>query len=137
MDTFTDNSGRLAITVVIKNDEKLIIVNVYVPCDPVVAKAFMETVYDKVYETMDRHPDAFLIMGGDFNACMDVKLDSLNRNKTVSEQNLTDFIISNNATCEITDSYRAINPTGGYTWTRQTCQSRLDYIFMSNYLMTK
>jgi hypothetical protein len=33
------------------------------------AIAFMEIVYDKVYEVMDRHTDAFLIMGGDFNAC--------------------------------------------------------------------
>ena len=27
----------------------------------------MQGVYDKLYEVMDSHADAFLIMGGDFN----------------------------------------------------------------------
>ena len=26
---------------------------------------------------------------------------------------------------------------GGYTWTRQACQSRLDYIFVSQYLASR
>ena len=83
--------------------------NVYVPCDPVKAKEFMETVYDKIFEIMDSHPDGFLILGGDFNVCMDATSDSLNRNKSQSENNLTDYIKSNNGTCEISDAYRAIN----------------------------
>ena len=33
---------------------------------------------------------------------------------------------SNNEMDEITDAYRASNLHGGYTWTRQLCQSRLD-----------
>ena len=59
----------------------LIVVNVYVPCDPVIALDFMGTVYDKIYELMDRHEDTFLIMGGDFNACMIPSKDSINRHK--------------------------------------------------------
>ena len=55
----------------VENDiEKLIVVNVYVPCEPVVALEFMESVYGKVYE-MDKHTDDFLIMGRDSNACID------------------------------------------------------------------
>ena len=42
------------------------------------SKVFMENVYDKIYEIMDRHTDAFLILGGDFNACMSAN-DSINR----------------------------------------------------------
>ena len=30
----------------------------------------MEPVYDRIYDLMDRHKDAFLFLGGDFNACM-------------------------------------------------------------------
>ena len=41
---------------------------------------FMEGVYDKIFEMMDRHPDAFLIMGGDFNVCI-TDNDFLNRQK--------------------------------------------------------
>ena len=81
-----------------------------------------------VYEVMDKHSDAFLIMAGDFNSCMNADTDSLNRNKALSEHTLTDYIKSNNGTCEIADAYRAVNSVGGYTWTRQLCQSRLDYI---------
>ena len=48
----------------VKNDiEKLIVVNVYVPCEPVVALEFMESVYGKVYE-MDKHTDDFFIREG-------------------------------------------------------------------------
>ena len=35
------------------------------------------------------------------------------------------------------DSYRFIEKEGGYTWTRQACQSRLDYIFVSQYLTSR
>ena len=41
----------------------------------------LEMVYEKLYEVMDNHSNAFLIMGGDFNACMS-QLDYLNRNKS-------------------------------------------------------
>ena len=70
---------------------------------------------------MDDHEDAFLIMGGDFNACMNMNADSLNRIKSENEIKLTDFIHSNNDTCEIKDSYRVKAHMGGYTWSRQLC----------------
>jgi hypothetical protein len=97
----------------------------------------MEMVYDKIYEIMDRHTDAFLIMGGDFNACMVKEEDSINRAKTINECHLTDYIKVNNETCEIVDAYRTCVEKGGYTWGRQQCQSRLDYIFVSRYLSSK
>ena len=76
--------------------------NVYCPNDHVKSKQFMEGAYDKIYNLMDRHPDAFLILGGDFNACMSQN-DSLNRLGTLNEKILTDFIKSNNSTCEVID----------------------------------
>ena len=96
----------------------------------------MGTVYDKIYELMDRHEDTFLIMGGDFKACMIASEDSINRNKSLNEEKLTDFIKANNDTCEVVDAYRTKEKNGGYTWTRQLCQSRLDYVFVSKYLST-
>ena len=85
---------------------------------------------------MDRHTDAFVVLGGDFNACMSHN-DSLNRAGSVNESVLTDYIKANNSTCEIMDAYRTIERNGGYTWTRQSCQSRLDYIFVSQYLTSR
>ena len=78
---------------------------------------------------MDRHEDAFLIMGGDLNVCINKDADSINREKSRNEITLTEYIGSNNETCEIVDAYRSQVEHGGYTWGRQQCQSRLDYIF--------
>ena len=68
---------------------KLIVANVYCPNDHVHSKVFMEGVYDKIYDVMDRHGDAFLILGGDFNACMSDN-DSLNRSSSVNEREFTE-----------------------------------------------
>ena len=51
----------------------------------------METGYDKIYELMDRLEDAFLIIGGDFIACVIASQDYINRNKSLNEEKLTDF----------------------------------------------
>jgi exonuclease III len=136
-ESFKDTQGRFAYGVFENDLEKIIVENVYVPCDPTIAIEFMEGVYVKLYEVMDRHVDAFLIMGGDFNACMNLGVDSLNRNKSLSENRLTDFIKANNDTCGIVDSYRCKVKEGGYTWASGSCQSRLDYIFVSKYLSTR
>ena len=88
--------GQLAIAVIENELEKLIMANVYVPCDPVVAFGFKESVYDKLYDVMDRHADAFLIMGGgDFNACFNAEQDSINRHKSINDTKLTDYIKTN------------------------------------------
>ena len=51
--------------IVIKNDiEKLIVINVYVPCDSAVPLGFIESVYDKMYEIIDNHTDVFRVFGG-------------------------------------------------------------------------
>jgi exonuclease III len=124
LESSKDESGRMVLVVIENDTEKLIVVNVYCPCDSTLAKTFMESVYDKIYEIMDRHPDAFLIMGGDLNACMTEK-DFLDRNYPQSEILLMDYIKANNNTCEIEDAYRSKESEAGFTWSRQTCQSRL------------
>ena len=63
--------------------------------------------------------------------------DSINRAGSANERLLTDYIKANNSTCEIMDSYRSVESSAGYTWTRQACQSRLDYIFVSQYLTSR
>ena len=132
----TDAGGRFALAVLESDVIKVIVANVYCPNDHVESKIFMENVYDKMYEVMDRHTDAFIVLGGDFNACMSNN-DSINRAGSVNESAFTDYIKANNSTCEIMDAYRAIERNGGYTWTRQSCQSMLDYIFVSQYLTSR
>ena len=54
-----------------------------------------------------------------------------------NEEKLTDYIKVNNDTCEVVDAFRTKEKEGGYTWTGQLRQSRLDYVFVSRYLSTK
>jgi hypothetical protein len=123
--------------IVIENELiKTLVVNVYCPNDHKTSYDFMEKVYDKIFELLDKHPDAFVVMGGDFNACMSSN-DYLNRLGTKQESNLAAMIKSINSICEITDVYRSVEAEGGYTWNRQQCYSRLDYIFVSGYLASK
>ena len=136
VESYTDDEGRVAIVVIENEKLKAVVVNVYCPNDHKASYVFMEKVYDKIFEFLDKHPDAFVIMGGDLNACM-AENDSLNRVKTKQESYLTDYIAANNSTCEIIDAYRSMEADGGYTWNRQQCYSRLDYLFVSNYLASK
>jgi hypothetical protein len=77
-----------------------------------------------------------VILGGDFNACMSDN-DSLNRVKSKNELNFTEYIKANNSTCEIVDAYRSMEQEEGYTWNRQQCYSRLDYMFVSSYMASR
>ena len=79
--------------------------NVYCPNDHVQSREFMDGVYDRINDLMDRHPDAFLVLGGDFNACMSDN-DSLNRIGTANEKIITGYFKSNNITCEVLDSLK-------------------------------
>ena len=118
LESHKDNSGRMAIVVLEKGNDKLIVVNLYVPCDPLHAMEFMEMVYDKLYLVMDEHADAFLIMGGDFNACMCANSDSLNRTKTLNEIKSTEFIESNKwdlYRCSCYDASPRLNNTPSLT----------------------
>jgi hypothetical protein len=60
---------------------KAYIVNVYCRIDHKASYLFMQKVYDNIFELLNKHPDAFIILGEDFNACMSVN-DSLNRVNT-------------------------------------------------------
>jgi hypothetical protein len=80
----------------------------------------IKKVYSKILEILDKHPDAFVIMGDAFNAYMSVN-DSLIGIKTKQESYLTDYIMANNRTCGVMDVYRFIAADGGYTWNRQYC----------------
>ena len=61
LESHTDTEGRMT-AIVIENDRlKTIVVNVYCHNDHRDSYTFIEKVYDKIYELMDEHPDAFVI----------------------------------------------------------------------------
>jgi exonuclease III len=70
LESHTDNDGRLAMLIIEKELIKVLVVNVYCRNDHKNSYEFMEKDDDKIFELMDKHPDAFVVIGGDFNACM-------------------------------------------------------------------
>jgi exonuclease III len=129
-----DSEGRFLILVLKNQDKKFIVANSYFPNDHRIAIDFAETVYLKILEMQHKYPEYLTIAGGDYNVCMNPN-DSLNRNRTNVEKNLSNTIASNNKITNLIDSYRSMHKSGGYTWNRGTCYSRLDYIFISNTLI--
>ncbi len=131
-----DEAGRKLFTLVQNNSEKYLLINVYCPNDHRASIDFMEEVYLKILTILNKHPDCYIILAGDFNCCMSAS-DYLNRNKSVVETELTLLIQQNNDMCDLIDSYKMKSTEPGYTWNRGDCYSRLDYIFISNSLLAR
>ncbi len=131
-----DEKGRQLHLVVQKGDDKFLVVNVHCPNDHNQSKVFIDSVYTKILDILNSFPDCFIVLGGDFNACMTEK-DYLNRNKLKPELELTTLITQLNKTCSLTDSYRYLNQDPGFTWSRGVCYSRLDYVFVSKALINQ
>jgi exonuclease III len=81
---YTDDECRVAVFVIENEKLKAKVVNVCCHNDHKASYLFMEKVYNYISHLLDLHPHAFVIMGGDFNACMSAN-DSLNRVKTKKE----------------------------------------------------
>jgi len=75
-------------------------------------------------------------MLGDFNLVLSDN-DAVNRTNQRHELICRDFINRNLARLGLIDTYRKLHPSGGYTWKRGSCMSRLDMIFVTKCLTNK
>ena len=133
VDCYKDPEGR-QLTIVLKDEDRYIIAtNVYFPNDHKKGLIFAEQVYLKILEFQHKYPDNYTLLAGDFNMCLNEK-DYINRKSTVNEKILSETIILNNITTNLVDTYRVAHDSGGYTWNRGNCYSRLDYVFVSSHL---
>jgi exonuclease III len=133
---FKDDKDRIIIAELENDKRKLIVGDVYYPNDHKEAISFNEMVYNKMLEFQYRSSDASSCLMGDMNQCLSNE-DSVNRNKTKTETELTNLTVLNNESSCLIDSYRTLERQGGYTWRRGDCLSRLDYIFVSDDLKHK
>jgi exonuclease III len=131
VEEFSDRSGRLLIVAIKKEDEKFIVVNSYYPNDHKAGLIFSGELYEKIIQFQQQYPDFDTIYAGDLNMCISKEADSMNRNRTKSEELLANLVVENNRVVEVTDAYRAIRQEDGFTWRRGNCYSRLDYVFVS------
>jgi exonuclease III len=130
-----DDKSRYIIAVIESPLIKLVVGNVYFPNDHKLAINFGAEYYDQLRECQTIYPEHYMVTMGDYNTCIGDQ-DSMNRVRTKVEIELVNKINSDNETCELFDTYRNQHKEeGGFTWSRGSCFSRLDYIFMSSYLI--
>uniref|UniRef100_A0A803T8M6 Reverse transcriptase domain-containing protein n=1 Tax=Anolis carolinensis TaxID=28377 RepID=A0A803T8M6_ANOCA len=133
-EVFKDNEGRvIAVTIDFEN-EKILICNIYAPNGP--KTKFIKTLREKINNTEFDH----MILLGDFNGVLDVKLDKTNSSKKVRETtSLPKNLIVLKEEYDLIDPWRELNPTSkDYTHfsNRHQAWSRIDMIWTSKSLMT-
>jgi exonuclease III len=96
----TDKDDRYIIVGLENSFVNLIVCNVYFPNDHVEASSFTENFYTKLLEFQYVFPEAFTVILGDFNVCMEKK-DSVNRIGTQQELDLVKTLKANNKTCDL------------------------------------
>jgi exonuclease III len=110
---------------VIENDErKFIVVNAYFTNDHKHGATFAEQMYTKVLKVQAKYPDHITFCAGDMNVCLSSN-DSLNRIGLKNEDLMSDVIRNNNKVAKLSDAYRLVHATGGYTWKRGIIYLRL------------
>ncbi len=128
----TDDLGRLCLISVEKYELHLCLINVYAPNNH--CSNFFTTLYEIITNHKINNPDASFIIGGDFNLVMET-CDSINRGRNNSEVRSIKIIKDQNEILNLIDTYRVNSNTGGFTWSRGNCMSRLDMVFASKHLV--
>jgi exonuclease III len=131
-----DKEGRQIIGVLENDERKIIVANAYFPNDHRQSVTFAEQMYTAILETQANYPDHVTFFAGDMNVCL-ASEDSLNRVGSQSEALLSDVIRNNNKIAMLSDAYRYLHPTEGFTWKRGIIYSRLDYVFVSGSVASK
>jgi len=133
-DNFESVDGRITCTAITSEELSVIAINAYSPNDHNVQ--FFEVLFEKLLEFKDKYPDYSVIMAGDFNLVIDPANDAINRANVASEKVSRQLVIDNLKVLELSDAYRKVQGVGGFTWSRGKIYSRLDYVLMSNHLMS-
>ena len=137
-----DNNGRFLLLNCKIDDNPLIIINVYAPTKDKhsLQMNFIENIKSKI----DEYSDKNIILGGDLNTYLNIKLDK----KGGKKEQYTAYTNTIHAVCEelnLVDIWRIRNPELNFFTRRENSksgliQSRLDYFLISNsmsYLITK
>jgi len=132
LDKWADPGGRSCIITIKKAIGIFCITNLYAP--NVHSITFFEEILLRQIETKDKF-NANSIVVGDFNLCLDPSIDSTNRKQSDNERIVVDFIKDSLRAIKHKDAYRCKQATGGYTWNRARCFSRLDMVFSSEELV--
>jgi exonuclease III len=134
-DKITDEDGRILILKIKLNNTAYIICNIYAPTlDHKVEQInFSKRIQNKLFQFENEN----IILGGDFNLYFNLKVDKQDNMKNKCDNiNYRNEILSLLDVFNLTDAWRELFPeTRRYTWHARGKSSRLDYFFLSEYLM--
>jgi exonuclease III len=124
-----DSEGRICCTTLQSNSITVSVVNVYAPNDH--NTLFFEEVFNYVIDIKEKY-DSLTFLCGDLNLVLTPEIDSINRCQSSQEKIASSLVIENIRALQMIDCYRSVESTGGFTWNRGQCYSRLDMIFATN-----
>ena len=132
-----DESGRLLILDITYAELNMVLVNIYAPRkeNKNDQLAFIDTVGNTLSEYIDKN----LVLGGDFNVCLEPSIDKSGGN-ILDKTQYAEKIESLKEEYNIGDIWRIRNPDlKRYTWRSRTrngyVQTRLDFWLVSNHMM--
>jgi len=131
LEEWADPGGRSCVITIKKAAGVFTITNLYAP--NIHNVTFFEAVILRQIEYKDKYNSNSVILG-DFNLCLDPKIDSINRKQSDNEKIVAVFLNESFRATNLSDVYRVKHNSGGFTWNRGRCFSRLDMIIASEEL---
>ena len=136
IDVQAEESGRILVIHCEIASEDLIIFNVYAATKDHTHE--QNLFLEKLRELMVKYSDKNILLGGDFNICLDLKLDK-NGGKIIQNSSYRTNLIHFMEEYSLVDIWRLRNPNTKYYTRREKCrsglvQSRLDYFLASRSL---
>lgn len=125
-----DPDGRFIILQILKEQEKITLVNIYAPTSNEASSQSL--LIGKIHESLAELDIHTLYLGGDFN----VKLDDTNSSSSLARDSYIEQINILLNDYSLTDIWKRKNPTSQRgTFHRNTYSARLDYLFAPEYLL--
>ena len=133
--THADPDGRFIAAEIQLNGVTVTVGNIYGPNDD------SRSVFDDFFTKLADYENELMIIGGDFNTCLNIEKDRVShaggrvRNNERCKQAVKDFADGH----ELVDIWRVLNPNAqGFTYLRKTppSKSRIDYFLVSQALLT-
>ena len=132
-----DNTGRFILLDTNYNDQNLILINIYAPTKD--KTNLQKDFFQFVHKTVSEYADKNIILGGDFNVCLNPNIDKKGGSKESTSQS-AELIQTIMEDLNLIDVWRCLNPNSLRFTRREMCrnglvQSCLDYWLVSNHIL--
>ncbi len=97
----------------------------------IIISIFFANLFNKIIEVQRAYPESEIVLAVDFNLVLNSG-DSVNRNTSNAELQCRNLVSRSLSRLDLIVSFRLFHPSGGFTWSRGNCMSRLDMIFVTS-----